>query len=162
MGLLEEARNETAAKCQFHGIGPSTAYTKRKCRCAACRAWARAYYGARRADPKTKGRIREAQRRWRETKGVGYKRKLARKWRGAARKAVADFYGLRHPGCMACGATSGKVDIHHRNGDGQEHRDRFGGHGYRYYRAIASGEYSMADLALLCARCHGQHHRRST
>ena len=54
--------------------------------------------------------------------------------------------------CELCGfADCRALEIHHRNGDGREERERLGGSSLTYYRQMLS---HLEDYQLLCANCY--------
>ena len=63
---------------------------------------------------------RETSRRWREA-NPGYQREYLRE----LRLEVFSVYGTR---CRCC-ASAGRLELHHVNDDGREHRERAGGSG---------------------------------
>lgn len=172
--------------CPVQGASCSTAYNRRRCRCEACAAWQRDRHRRRyAADPeRERGRSREHQRRERcknpekareksrreyaanpqraRERARRYRERNANKVRARKREysrrlqaALVAFLGGK---CERCASTR-KLDAHHVNGDGVEHRKRAGGRRGSHLE-ILSGAYPREAIELLCRSCHLKADRR--
>lgn len=157
------------ARCPTHGVSCSTAYNRHhRCRCNTCREWA--VERVRRWCASNPEKHREARRRqyaanpekalerWRRWRKANLEkaRTYPREYNRRLRAAVIAFLG---GACERCGSLR-NLDVHHRNGDGAEHRKQTGGFQGAWLE-ILSGAYPREAVELLCHKgCHGSAHRR--
>ncbi len=155
MGFVgtSECINKKCRKCgidksatEFYHNSSAPDGLKNTCKCCVeiqRRAYIRAHTEKRSTDNKRYHDKHKAQTNERQT----------RRRRGL-RKEMIEAYGGKCE-CPACPETNPAfLNLHHKNGDGAEHRARFGGHAERVWLDIKKRGWPKDDYGLLCWNCN--------